>query len=127
MRDFKKFYVICENFGRFERYDIMRYLMNAWKTHKERCAEFEGELEDDFAKKYYTIPHTREEYKEWVTVSLKYMYWSRTEYEIQLLPWPHNEKDIPKKVDIYWQCEMNMDLIVDIFLTNIEASTFPKK
>lgn len=109
------FNVINENNGKFEPYDIMPYLINTWYDFCEKVESFQ-----DDPGNYWKIPTTFEGYKTWVIRELKYMYWSRCQYEIQLLPWPHNEKDIPKKVDIYWQCEMNIDTIVNIFISNIE-------
>lgn len=98
-----KFNVIIENISRngFEEYDILPYLSSEWKELK---------------------PATKKEVlldlQKWVDRVLRYQYWGRCEYEIQLLPWPDHPEDTPKKIDIYWQASMNLPLITKLFAEN---------
>lgn len=119
----KQFNVLIENNNKFEAYDIMPYLKSCW--HKlVRSIKKYGE--NDYRKH----PKTLDEIKEWVIQELKYNYWCRCEYEMILSPWPsytnENGEEIIKdgkcrKIDIYDQCKMNIDLIVRLFIEEIYA------
>lgn len=98
----KPFNVIWFNFNgsEFESYNIMLYLVNRYKEYKEKDRL-----------------NTRDDIKEFIKTTSMYMWWGRCEYEIILEDWPCNE--VHKKVDIYWQIMLNLDIIVDIFIENI--------
>lgn len=117
----KSFNVLIENNGKFEPYDIMPYLKSEWKSHVETIAQY-GEDE------YWRYPKTYKEIKNWITKTLKYRYWARCEYELILSTWPSytNERGeeiirtgSARKIDIWDQCEMNLDLIVRMFIEDI--------
>ena len=134
----KEFNVLIENNGKFEPYNIMRYLKNSWERFIERRNEVskDPEWDDDFKNdSYWTYPETFEQIKKWIDRELKYQYWARCEYEIILSSWPSYDLDedtkkykkgtvvIPdgkgRKIDIYEQCKMNLDIITQIFLEDI--------
>lgn len=117
----KTFNVIIENHGKFEPYDIMGYLKNEYEWFTERCLEIikDPEYTPD---KYWKIPKTRDDFKEWIENSIKYRYWGRCEYEIILSEWPNPKNNPGKKIDIYEQCMMNLDVITDLFLENIKEN-----
>ena len=117
----KQFNVLIEDNGRFIPYDIMPYLKRSFIELLKRINEYgEGD--------YWKYPKTYDEIKEWVKESLQYQYGARCEYEIILSPWPsytnENGEEIIKddkcrKIDIYDQCMMNIDLIVRLFIEEI--------
>ena len=119
----KQFNVIIENNGKFEPYDIMQYLKNSWYDFTKSIKEY-GEND------WYKYPKTLEEIKAWVKRTLKYQYWARCEYEIIISTWPSYtnskgeeiiRKDKSRKIDIYDQCEMNIDTITELFIGEILA------
>lgn len=96
----KSFNVINYDFNnrKFEAYDIMPYLIDCYQKSKHK-------------------PTTFEEFKEFVLSKSLYQWWSRSEYEIILVDWPC-EKDW-KKIDIYYQITLNIDIITEILIENI--------
>ena len=126
----REFNVIIENNGKFEPYNIMRYLKNAWERFIEYSREINHSEHDE--SDYWKYPESFEEIRNWVDREIKYQYWSRCEYEIILSPWPSRENDNGetiirdgegKKIDIYWQCKMNLDIITTIFIEDIYSNT----
>jgi hypothetical protein len=63
-------------------------------------------------------PKTFEEFKEYIKDTAMYHWWSRCEYEIILNDWPCQKSK--KKVDVYWQVMMNLDIIVHIVMENLK-------
>lgn len=100
------FFVIIEDNGKFVPYDVMKYLNNSWSLIKRRK----------------TCPADMKAVREWVISTLKYQYWCRCEYEWVLTSWPPRSEEIGDKWDIYKQCEMNIDLIIRIFIENNDIS-----
>ena len=88
------------NSKKFEPYNIFLYLEKKYKKDPPK---------DTF----------RETLKQWILNNCKYEFWCRCEYELILTPWPPNS-DIAKKIDIYWQVEMNIDAITDIMYINLK-------
>ena len=131
----KEFNVIIENNGKFEPYNIMKYLKFKWKEFVKTYNKMVKDPDFDQIDDYWKYPKTYKEIWSWVNIQLKYQYWSRCEYEMVLSQWPYYELDedtekykkgtavIPenkgKKIDVYWQCSMNMDTIVRIFIEDI--------
>ena len=124
----REFNVIIENNGSFEPYNIMPYLQETWEEFKKKALEISKE-QPQGDNSYWKIPQTREEFRKWIKSQLQYQYWGRCQYEILLLRWPPRTDDNnnitpdtpKKKIDIYEQCEMNLDTITDLFLENIEV------
>lgn len=117
----KQFNVLIEDNNRFKPYDIMPYLKHSFIELLKRISNND---EDD----YWKYPKTYDEIKEWVKKSLQYQYWARCEYEMILSPWPSytnkNGEEIIKdgrcrKIDIYEQCLMNIDIITRLFIEEI--------
>lgn len=81
------------NRNRFVEYDVLPYL--------RRCYDESGQK-----------PITKDEWKQFVKREAQYRYWSRCEYEIILVDWPCKKTE--KKIDVYQQIMMNLDIIVDI-------------
>ena len=117
----KSFNVLIENHDKFEPYDIMPRLKYSYIEMIERVQEY-GESE------YRHYLNTTKEIDEWLDRALRYMFWSKCEYEIILSPWPPYTNDkgeeviLPKrsrKIDIYEQCMMNFDIIKRIFIEEI--------
>lgn len=99
----KPFYVIIEDVNKqeFVKYDVMKYLVNEYHEAKPKDK-----------------PITRTEFTEFVENKSRYMYWSRCEYEIILKPWIGNQTK-ERKIDVYWQIENNIDIVVDILMYNV--------
>ena len=124
----KSFNVIKYDFNKkkFEPYDIMPYLLAVWKEFLEKV-----QYVDEDPKGYWEVPITFYEYKNWIDNQLKYQYWGRCQYELILSEWPPKENEdgemvldpnIAEKWDIYKQCEMNLDIITQIFTENIHGN-----
>lgn len=96
------FYVINFNVNNnfFEKYDVMPYLIECYKSTKKKDR-----------------PTTLDEFKEFVKTKSMYMYWSRCQYEIVLVDWPCRRAD--KKIDVYWQIMNNFDLVVRLVMENV--------
>lgn len=94
------FYVIREEYGKFIPYDIMDYLIRAYKDKKKEKR-----------------PITFDEFKEFIKKESMYQWWSRCEYEIILVDWPCQKKS--EKWDVYKQVMMNIDIITEILMKNV--------
>lgn len=96
------FYVIEQDFNsrEFKGYDIMPYLINVWNEIKQKSK-----------------PASKQDIREWLDNTARYLFWSKCEWEVVLCGWPNT--DNTKKIDVYWQIKMNFDLIVDIFCKNV--------
>lgn len=91
----KSFYVINENNGKFEPYDIVPYLLEEYKAAKNK-------------------PNTFNEFKEFIRGKSMYMWWARCEYEIIISDWPGERKK--EKWDIHKQVMMNIDTITNLIM-----------
>lgn len=125
----RQFNVINNMYGRFEKYDVINRLRQTWEFWEEKWAEYQNDPDiqcnpDDYLRK----PETDEEIARWVTKELKYIFWGKCEWEMILSPWPyrHLEDGTPilkqgeyKKIDVWDQCEMNLDLIIQIFIEDV--------
>lgn len=101
----KSFNVIAYdvNGREFEPYDVMPHLMNRYaSTVKSRK------------------PVTFDEFKNFVKSEGMHQWWSRCEYEVILSDWPPSGKE--EKIDVWWQIEMNLDLITEILMENVKKS-----
>ena len=59
-------------------------------------------------------PKTFKDFKNFIIAEAQYQWWCRCEYEIILVNWPSHKTD--KKVDIFWQIMLNIDLITEIVM-----------
>lgn len=96
----KSFNVIVENINKkeFVSYDVIPYLVNCYKEIKRGTKK----------------PVNFDEFKEFIKKNSMYQWWSRCEYEIILNSWPSNNNE--KKIDVYWQIMMNIDIITEIVM-----------
>lgn len=91
------------NSKKFEPYDIIPYFVQTYEELKE--------------KKYKKVPETFEEFKKFVRDEGMYQFWSRCEYEIILVDWPGQK--IEKKIDVWNQIEMNLDLVTKLVMEEV--------
>ena len=99
----KHFYVINEdiNSKKFVPYDVMPYLLECYDKAEHK-------------------PITFKEFKTFIENKSRYMWWSRCEYEIVLQSWPTGK--IEKKIDIYYQLMMNIDIVTETLISNINET-----
>ena len=93
------------NSNKFEPCDVMPYFI-----HEYKAAD--------------TKPKTVKEFTEFVKSKSLYQFWSRCEYEIVLHDWPCDKTE--KKIDVYEQIEMNLDIVVSILMENIRKCKITK-
>ena len=91
------------NHKKFVPYNVIPYFIHAYHELKE--------------KKYKKLPETFEEFKKFVKDEGMYQFWSRCEYEIILVDWPCQK--VEKKIDVWNQIEMNLDLVTKIVMEEI--------
>lgn len=106
------------NHREFEPYDVMPYFLREWRAIKKNAKPY---TEDEYRGK----PQNREELKQWFLRKSQYMFWSRCEYEIIVAGWPCT--DVTRKIDIHDQIKMNIDVILDIFINNIDFKPCPQE
>lgn len=99
----KGFNVIVYNFNskEFVSYNIMPYLIDRYN-----------------AKAKSDRPVTFDEFRSFIKREGMSQWWSRCEYEVILSDWPPSGKE--KKIDVWWQIEMNLDLITEILIDNVK-------
>lgn len=97
----ERFNVIVHNFNsnEFEAYDVIPYLVDKYKSAKDK-------------------PETFDEFKKFIKGWAMNQWWSRCEYEIILSSWPPNEKS-ERKWDVYMQVMLNLDVITKIVMKSI--------
>lgn len=72
-----------------------------------------GGFLQDFLK-ITSSAHTKEYFAELIRKSLMYYFWSRSEYEVLVYPWPAHSLQGPHlKVDVFGQILMNWQAFVD--------------
>ena len=49
-----------------------------------------------------------------------YQFWARCEYEVILVDWPGQK--VEKKIDVWNQIEMNLDIVTKIVMDSINGS-----
>jgi len=104
----RAFNVIVYDFNhkKFIPYDVIPYFVQAYNDLKE--------------KKYKKVPETFEEFKEFVRSKGMYQFWARCEYEVILVDWPGQK--VEKKIDVWNQIEMNLDIVTKIVMDSINGS-----
>lgn len=60
----------------------------------------------------------RKEFEEELGRILRYCFWSKCEYELQLFPWPSSDKDSGFKIDVWNQIEANWQRFADYVWDN---------
>lgn len=96
----QEFNVIIYDFNKkeFIPYNIIPYLLECY--YKEE-----------------TPPQSLEEFKIFIKRVSSNQWWSRCEYEILLSDWPN--QSITKKVDVYYQVFLNIDIISAVLMNMI--------
>lgn len=100
------FYVINFDINRkiFEKYDVIPYLVRAYKELKKRKT----------LQNHYPLPTTFDEFKEFVKRESRYQFWCRCEYEIILKDWPCGMTE--EKWDVHMQIMMNLDHVTQTLM-----------
>lgn len=121
-RKIPPYFVINWDFNRdeMEVYDVMPYLVGCWKTEKKKKHKtwnysFEHPCVDDDT----LMPQTFDEFKKFILNNALYQFWARCEYEIIVTGWPQQKKE--KKIDVYDQIKMNIDVITKHFMDYINS------
>lgn len=98
----KQFNVIIYDINKkeFIQYDIIPYFISCYNNISK-------------SKR----PKTDEEIKKFIIAEGKYQFWSRCQYEIILSSWPG--QDVQKKIDVFDQIMMNIDLITKVLIQSI--------
>ena len=117
MKNKAQFNVLMWDFNRdeIEHYDVLPYFRNAFKERKNRSKgkRIQKIMEKNpDTKKYYGVPATWEELKEFIKNESQYQFWSNTTYEMIVHGWPVRKNDY--KIDVHEQVMMNIDTITDI-------------
>lgn len=60
----------------------------------------------------------RKEFEKELLSIIRYSFWAKCEYELQLFPWPDSERDNGHKIDVYNQIEINWDRFADYVWEN---------
>lgn len=96
------FNVIIFNFNsnEFEPYNVMWYLIDEYNDQKVK-------------------PVTFEECRKFIKDKSEYRFWGRCEYEVILVDWPCRKTE--RKIDVYNQILMNLDVITDLFMKQIKT------
>jgi hypothetical protein len=102
-----------------EHYDVLPSFRNALEARKkewkknQKSKRFQKYLEDGLIDlKYYKYPETKEELKEFILDTSRYLYWAKCEHEIIIHAWPVRKNDY--KMDAHEQVKMNIDIITDL-------------
>ena len=116
------------NHDNLEHYDVLPYFRNAYAERKKRAkgkrVQKIVEKNPDM-KKYYGVPASFEEMKEYVRDESLYMFWSRCEWEMICHGWPARKNDY--KIDVHEQIMMNLDTVTDILWKEIEEKDGKKQ
>lgn len=96
------------NAKKFVPYDVLPYFREQYEEKKKK-----------------ERPQTFEEFKKFVKDEALYMFWSRCEWEVVLVSWPTGNAE--KKIDVYWQIDMNLDLVTRLLMEDILTKNANKK
>lgn len=103
------------NRGRIENYNIMPYLLRCWDEEKKRKRKI---WDYDNEEHKHKMPETFDEFKHFILKNSQYQFWARCEYEIIIQDWPCKKHE--EKIDIYYQIEMNIDVITNHFMKQVQ-------
>ena len=111
------FYTLTWDMNRaeIENYDIMPYLVSAWKEDKARKHKIWFKSSDDDTKE----PTTVEEWKKAILAASRYQFWARCEYEIIVSEWPTEKHRV--KLDVFDQINANIDVITKLFMEYVSS------
>jgi hypothetical protein len=109
------------NHDELEHYDVLPYFRECYKERKKKSKGKKIQkilAENPDMRKYYAVPSTFDEFKEFIKDESRYMYWSRCEWEMIVHGWPVRKNDY--KIDVHEQIMMNIDTIAEILWKEIE-------
>ena len=111
------FYTLTWDMNRaeVENYDVMPYLVSAWKEDKARKHKIWFKSSDDDTKE----PTTVEEWKKAILAASRYQFWARCEYEIIISEWPTEKHRV--KLDVFDQINANIDVITKLFMEYVSS------
>lgn len=75
---------------------------------------------EDKIKKARKQCKTREELRTWLRKQFMYYYWSKAEHEIQVAGLFAKHENEFKKIDIWYQLELNLDTITDYIILKLK-------
>ena len=109
----ESFNVINYNFNaqKFESYNVIPYFISAYTKRIElnkECPE----------NKYWKVPKTFKEFKQFIKEESQYQFWGRCEYEIILCDWPSQKHY--EKWDIHNQIMMNLGIVARIIMKAVK-------
>lgn len=102
------------------QYNVILYDVNQRKFIPYDVLSYFGDRYKELTEKKKQRLITFDEFKEFITSEGKYQFWSRCEYEIILQSWPN--QDVDKKIDIWDQIEMNIDMVTRTFMEYVKVS-----
>ena len=107
----EKFNVLLWDFNRdeLEYYDVLPYLRDRYEERKKRSKKVGKNKE---VSKFWKVPETLDEFKEFVKDESMHQFWARCEYEMICHGWPVRKND--HKLDVHEQIMMNLDVIARI-------------
>lgn len=105
------FNVLTWDFNRdeLEYYDVLPYLRERYEERKKRSKEVGNDTE---LSKYWKVPETLDEFKDFIMSESRYQFWARCQYEMICHGWPVRKND--HKLDVHEQIMMNLDVIARI-------------
>ena len=129
-KETKKFNVLIWDFNsdKLEHYDVLPYFRDEYADRKKKAKGKRIQKiikENSDMRKYYAVPSTFDELKEFVKGESQYMFWARCEWEMIIHGWPMRENDY--KIDVHEQVMMNLDTIAEILWEEIETQNERKK
>lgn len=110
----KQFNVLLWDFNsdKLIHYDVLPYFRNCYTERKKRNKKANKYIKEEDFNKYFKVPETLEEFKQFVKQESQYQYWSRCEYEMICHGWPVRKNDY--KLDVHEQIMMNLDIVASI-------------
>lgn len=104
------FNVLVWDFNRdtIEHYDILPHFRRMFDERKEVSKKIKKGEED----RWFKVPKTFEDFKEFVKDESRYQFWARCEYEMITHGWPVKKNTY--KLDVHEQIMMNIDVIASL-------------
>lgn len=96
-----------------EHYDVLPHFRRCFENRKKESKRKGVDPED----KYFKVPKTFDEFKEFVKDESQYHFWARCEYEVIVHGWPVRKKDY--KLDIHEQIMMNLDIVAGLLFEEL--------
>lgn len=114
------FNVLLWDFNRDElvHYDVLPYLMDRYEERKKHSKKVGKGTE---LSKYWKVPETLDEFKEFIKDESMRQFWARCEYEMICHGWPVRKND--HKLDVHEQIMMNLDVIAGIMYDELSKKT----